>query len=238
MKSPEATQEIDVGDVLEVSELAPRALRDVGSSPSIRPVGLDLKLAELQKQLIASSQSALGGECDANHIAGVGEETCQIRLVARRKELSRYVIGAVAISCAILIASFVKHTASADVRFAAPASNHAPTADVAPPVRTAGTASSGEARFGAPTPNQIPVADIPPPPAVSPFPATQAATTVESASGTLRFAVARSAWIWVDGKRLAGTSAIVSCGKHQVKVGYNSRHTVAVPCGAEVVVSH
>jgi hypothetical protein len=224
VRSPEATQEIDASDVLEVSELG---RPDPVSSPSIRPVGIDVELAELRKQLALSSRPPRIDQ------TGRGEETCEIRLVARRRELSRYVIGAVAVSCAILVASLVKHET---------AESHAPAHAVAtstpPPVAKPATRPSYAST------------DIPPPPApiVVPaaVPAAAAAATVTagatatavSGSGTLRFTVpAKSSWIWVDGKRLTGTSAIVSCGTHQVKVGYYPKHSVVVPCDGEVVLS-
>jgi hypothetical protein len=44
--------------------------------------------------------------------------------------------------------------------------------------------------------------------------------------------------VWVDGKKLTMTSAMLACGKHQVKVGLWGRaHAVDVPCGGELRVS-
>jgi hypothetical protein len=194
---PEATQEIDASDVLEVIAVP---IREPRSYPSLMKVGVDVEV-------------------------GRYEETCQIRLAARRKQLSRYVIGAVAISCGILLASFVKREAAAS---SSPASAmRAPTPRVA-----AATAPTMAALPSIPAP---PPATIPPPPPPVAPPESSATT---SGSGSIRLAApAKPGWVWLDGKRLSATSAFVSCGTHQVKVGYYAKHTVVVPCGGEVVVS-
>jgi hypothetical protein len=192
---PEATQEIDASDVLEVIQVVPG---EAPSYPSLIGVGVDLA-------------------------TGRDDQTQQIRLAARRRQLSRYVIGAVAASCLILVASFVKReTASASVQ---------PHAAVPPPVAT--TARAPRALAFA--------ANIPPPPPASTSSSPSgdvASQESEGASGSIRFAApAKAGWIWLDGKRLTATSAIVSCGTHQVKVGYRAKHAVVVPCGGEVVLS-
>jgi hypothetical protein len=80
---------------------------------------------------------------------------------------------------------------------------------------------------------------VAPPVTVAPTVATGVTSeTSPSTSGTVRFILpAKPSWIWLDGKRLTGTSAIVSCGTHQVKVGYYPKHAVTVPCGGELVLS-
>jgi len=195
---PEATQEIDASDVLEVIQVT----RDERhSSPSLMRVGIDLDV-------------------------GRYDETCQIRLAQRRKALSRYVIGVVGVSCLILIASLVKRGASSE----------GPSATSPPPV----AAQPAPTTPAIPPPPSPPApVSIPAPPAVAPQPvASRAADTIGSTSGSIRFsAPAKPGWVWLDGKRLTGTSAIVSCGTHQVKVGYLAKHAVVVPCGGEVVLS-
>jgi len=191
--------------VLEVTDLARR--EDELSSPSIMRVGVDLDIE-------ASSRGA----------SGQNDETCQIRLAARRRELARYVIGAVVMSCAILVMSFVKYETvpRGSQSRAAPA--------VAPPVATLASAPP-------PSPANIPT---PPPLSIQATqgPSQSVALTTAPSSGTLRFVPpAKSGWVWLDGKRLTGTSAIVSCGTHQLKVGYFAKHAVTVPCGGELVLS-
>jgi hypothetical protein len=192
---PESTQEIDASDVLEVMPVSRVERR---SYPSLMKVGIDL-----------------GVDIEA----GRNDDTHQIRLAARRKELSRYVIGAVAVSCAILVASFVKREASAS-------SGTLPSTQ--PTMHPAAAAP-------APARTALPVAIPPPPPQAV---ATPAPTTDSTGSGSIRFTPpAKAGWIWLDGKRLSGTSAFVSCGTHQVKVGYSAKHVVTVPCGGELVLS-
>jgi hypothetical protein len=43
--------------------------------------------------------------------------------------------------------------------------------------------------------------------------------------------------VWLDGKKLTSSSAVVSCGTHQIKVGARKGHSVDVPCNGEVAVS-
>jgi hypothetical protein len=195
---PEATQEIDASDVLEVIQVAPD---EAPSSPSLIGVGVDLD-------------------------AGRYDQTQQIRLAARRRQLSRYVIGAVAGSCLILVASLVKRESAA--------SNAPPHVAASPPAATTARAPRPLlATANIPPPPPAPISSLPPADRV----AEESATTA-SVSGSIRFAApAKPGWIWLDDKRLTATSAIVSCGTHQVKVGYRAKHAVEVPCGGEVVLS-
>jgi hypothetical protein len=193
-KGPEATQEIDASDVLEVIAIDREEAR---SFPSLVPVGIEV-----------------GPERR--------DDSIRLRLAARRRELSRYVIGAVAVSCAILVASVVKREVVPKAEAVSVATPHA--AVVAP--------------SALPTPR----APAPQPPPVNASGPVAAAVPVPDApttgSGGIRFAPpAKAGWVWLDGKRLTATSAIVTCGTHQVKVGYSPRHAVVVPCGGEVVLS-
>jgi hypothetical protein len=43
--------------------------------------------------------------------------------------------------------------------------------------------------------------------------------------------------VWLDGKKLTSPTALVSCGTHQIKVGFKARHSIDVPCGGEIAVS-
>jgi len=58
--------------------------------------------------------------------------------------------------------------------------------------------------------------------------------------GTLRIhAPAVPGHVWVDGEKINDASSAVACGKHEVRVGPKGRaHTVDVPCGGEVRVTH
>jgi len=197
LSGPEATQEIDPSDVLEVLQVS----RDKRPSyPSLMRVGIDIEMPS-------------------------NDETCQMRVATRRKELSRYVVGAVVFSCLILVVAFVKREVG---------TSNGPTATS--PMSSPATATAARATTTSPA--------IPPPP---PAPVQSASPTVaellaadtpDSTSGSIRFVrPVKAGWVWLDGKRLTGTSAIVTCGTHQVKVGYGAKHAVVVPCGGEVVLS-
>jgi hypothetical protein len=44
--------------------------------------------------------------------------------------------------------------------------------------------------------------------------------------------------VWLDGARLSATSAVVDCGRHEVRVGVRGRpHPVEVPCGGDLSVT-
>lgn len=196
-KGPEATQEIDASDVLEV---IPIDREEARSFPSLVPVGIEV-FSERR------------------------DDSIRLRLAARRRELSRYVIGAVAVSCAILVASVVKRevvrATDAGSVVAAHTAVSAPSTSPTPPVPVRALAPPHPIAASASVAAVAPVPDAP-----------------TTGSGGIRFAPpAKAGWVWLDGKRLTATSAIVTCGTHQVKVGYAPRHAVAVPCGGEVVLS-
>ena len=226
----DATQEIDAADVLEVSALEPSP---AGRSVTNARASVKLNANAPWEDISFPSLAAVG--MDLNQ--GRFDETCEIRLEARRKKLSRYVIAAVAASCVILVLSVVKHEPStATHAVAAKAVAPAPPASVSRPATVASRSTP------------IPIAIPAPPPASTPVSVSPAAGSQPSSggvgnagstgtSGTVRFvSPARSGWIWLDGNRLTGTSAIVSCGTHQVKVGYAAKHAITVPCDGEVVV--
>ncbi len=58
-------------------------------------------------------------------------------------------------------------------------------------------------------------------------------------TGTLRFqrpAVPGS--VWIDGTRVLAPTAVITCGKHQVKIGARGKaHSVDVPCGGELRIA-
>jgi hypothetical protein len=60
------------------------------------------------------------------------------------------------------------------------------------------------------------------------------------ATGTVRIeAPAVVGRVWIDSRRLISASTLLSCGKHQLRVGARDRgRSVDVPCGGEVRVSY
>jgi hypothetical protein len=177
----DATDEFDVQEVLDMLEVAARARK---SYPSLAPVGLDVDQVEAED-----------------------DSTPEAHLVRRRRNLSRYVIGAVTVACAILLASFVKRSIPAD--------------------DSAVATQRASAR-----PSPVTVRDSRPLP--TPIPASPVAS--EATAGLLRFE-APPGWAWLDGQQLSGSSAFVPCGTHHVQIGGEEQRDVVVPCGGEVVVS-
>jgi hypothetical protein len=164
----------------DVLDMLEVAARD-RSTPSLAPVGIDVEAADAEDPA---------------------------PLAARRRELTRYVIGAVALACVILVASVAKRTSHAD----APSS--AGNSVRAEPV-TVRTHVPGEA---------------------SPLTPAVAKPAAGTGAGLIRFAT-QPGWAWLDGQQLSATSAFVPCGSHQVQIGGEEQHDVDVPCGGEVVVT-
>jgi hypothetical protein len=62
---------------------------------------------------------------------------------------------------------------------------------------------------------------------------------VGASTGTVRLdRPSLAGHVWLDGSKVAGTSAVVTCGTHQIKVGHNRKHSIDVPCGGEIAVAH
>jgi len=79
------------------------------------------------------------------------------------------------------------------------------------------------------------VSPSPAPPAVEGTPATSSAGP---STGTVRLGRGLiPSRVLFDGKKLTSTSALVSCGTHQIRVGHGRTHSVDVPCGGEIGVA-
>jgi hypothetical protein len=139
-------------------------------------------------------------------------------LPARRRKLTRIVIGAVAACALILVAAGVAHMLRPNQDSAAFAATGNASA-AAPPALT--TASP-------PAATTAPTATTAPSPPVPDAPQT----------GTLHLLrPAAPGKVWLDGQKLTLASATVSCGDHQLKVGHAKAHTVTIPCGGDLKVS-
>jgi hypothetical protein len=73
---------------------------------------------------------------------------------------------------------------------------------------------------------------------VAPSAAPSATPVTDVPTGTLVLVrPAVPGYVWLDGKKLTGTSAVVACGPHQLKVGsFGKPRTAYIPCGAELRV--
>jgi hypothetical protein len=128
---------------------------------------------------------------------------------ARRRKLTRIVIGAVGACGLILIAAGVAHV----LRPSQDAAAFAATAAAPPP---------------APIPASPPAATVAPSPPVADLPQT----------GTLHLLrPAAPGKVWLDGQKITVASATVACGDHQLKIGRAKAHSVTIPCGGDLKVS-
>ncbi len=145
---------------------------------------------------------------------GGGTGSLRIRLApARRRKLTRIVFVALGACGVILVAAAVAHV----VR---------PSGDAA-----AFAATDTTAAIVVPAP---PATPAPPPAVTAPPPVPDVPQT-----GTLRLQhPAAPGKVWLDGQKITVASATVACGDHQLKVGRAKAHSINVPCGGDVKVSH
>ena len=81
-----------------------------------------------------------------------------------------------------------------------------------------------------------PTAAVQPAPPPAPAAAPDPAPVVEAPSiGTIRLHwPAVPGHVWLDGEKIASSSTVVACGKHELRVGAKGRaHDIDVPCGGE-----
>lgn len=156
--------------------------------------------------------------------AGAGDEeedrgtTGHVFLPAPRKRFKGLVIGVVSTCALILVAAGVARVVHASDE---PASTSRASA-AAPAATTPSTV--------APTSTSTPT-----PAAASPAPVSGADGT---STGTVRLdRPAKAGHVWLDGKKLTSSSALVSCGTHRIKVGHGRTHSIDVPCGGEIGVT-
>ncbi len=145
---------------------------------------------------------------------GAGGGTWSRRIVllpARRQKLSRIVFAALGACGLILVAAVVIHL----LRPKEDATLAAPPAAITPAVPAPATASPPAAAAAA-----APVPDAP-------------------QTGTLHLQrPAAPGKVWLDGQKLTTASSTVRCGDHQLKVGRGKAHSVTIPCGGDLKISH
>jgi hypothetical protein len=204
----EATQELQALDVLEIVETM-----KASGARARKPASSNSSIAPVGLDLAADA----GGADDevyptAGHI-----------LPLKRRRLRGIVIGALGGCALILVAAGIARVSHASGQAEPPAA--ATTGAAAPIPTTADTSPPA----------------MPTPTSASPAPATPAATATQtgsSSTGTVRIdRPATPGRVWLDGKKLSSSSAMVSCGTHQVKVGLRRAHSIDVPCGGEIGVS-
>ena len=205
----EATQELQALDVLEIVETM-----KASGARARKPASSNSSIAPVGLDLAAD---AGGGDDEVYPTAGH-------ILPLKRRRLRGIVIGALGGCALILVAAGIARVSHASGQ-AEPTT--AATAGAAAPTTTT-TADTSPPTMPAPT-------------SASPAPGTPAATATQtgsSSTGTVRIdRPATPGRVWLDGKKLSSSSAMVSCGTHQVKVGLRRAHSIDVPCGGEIGVS-
>ena len=205
----EATQELQALDVLAIVETLKSAPRATpGKAVGRKSAGSNSSIAPVGLDLMPLR-------------AGADEEvnpTMEIRLPPRRRRLGGIVIAAIAGCALILVAAGIARVGHASSS-PAPASSPAFTATTAAVTATSAPLDTTPAATSTPS---------------NPAPASLGGPS----TGTVRLdRPAIAGHVWLDGKKLSSTSALVSCGTHQIKVGRGHKHSVDVPCGSEIGVS-
>jgi hypothetical protein len=78
-----------------------------------------------------------------------------------------------------------------------------------------------------------PVGHVATPPPSQPWRSSASATPTTPMSGTI---TSKAGALFVDGARISAKSAVVACGRHQLKTGRGKARDVDVPCGGTLLV--
>ncbi len=187
-----------------------------GGAPNAEEDDVLQVIPQRKPPVAVSSVPALGVDAPGKGTPPEGAvvSTRDLELPARRRRLGNIVFAAIAACGAILVAAGIARVArSAD---------RTTQLDTITPQPVTAAAAAGPVNAGLPST------------ATSPTPASPA-----SLVGTLHIdRPAVPGRVWLDGKKLTGTSAVVSCGPHQIKVGARGRaHAVDVPCSGDLRLS-
>ncbi len=205
----EATQELQAADVIEV--LGAKAPAKLGAARG--PLGSQSSIAPVGLDL------AVGADDGDDEEVPRGM-TGRVLLPTPRKRFKGLVIGVVSGCALILVAAGIARVVHASDEPAASTAH-------------ASAAAAGTATTQAASPAAAPA------PTGARAPAPVAAAVPDGMStGTVQLnKPAKPGHVWLDGKKLTSSSALVSCGTHQVKVGFKRAHSIDVPCGGEIAVS-
>jgi hypothetical protein len=208
----EATQSLSALDVVEIESLEPEPIE--GTPAPRKTLASNSSIAPVGLDLVPSRARA---EDEAN-------TTAHIRLPSRRKRLGGIVIGAVAGCVLILLGAGIARIGHASGESQAEAHTAVPATATAPGVTTAQAPASPPVTTSAST--------------APPTTATGGSSGSTESTGTVRInRPAVPGHVWLDGKKLTSSSALVSCGTHQIKVASKRAHSIDVPCGGEIGVS-
>jgi hypothetical protein len=187
-----------------------------GASTAPRLVGSPASIAPVGLEMAAEGDGS--EESAPEQRRERAQQTGSIRLPLKRRHLGGIVVAAVAGCGLILVAAVIARVSHASNQPASPA---APS-----------TVVSASA-------NDFKPMILPPSPPRESAPAITPASSDAPTTGTVRLQrPATAGRVWIDGKKLTSSSALVSCGVHQIKVGAWARaRPVQIPCGGEIVVS-
>jgi hypothetical protein len=189
--------------------MAPRPL---SSSASIAPVGLEVEGDPNESSLEPPKEEA--------------QQTGPFRIPMQRRRLGGVVAGTVAGCALILVAAVIARGSQA---------NRGPATAANAMKSSPATAVVPETSWEQPRQGTGPAATL------AALSQTVGDTIISDAAltGTVRLHRPGAAGhVWIDGKKLTSTSALVGCGVHQIKVGARAKpRSVDVPCGGEIVIS-
>jgi hypothetical protein len=218
-----ATQEVQAGDVLEIIEKGTLAARPAPLPRFEEPVDeISVEIVPDESPRFRTSSASSIAPVDLNLAPPLDDEmtgSIDVVATARRKRFGLLVGAAVgACSALLLLAVGFKVAGSSSDGDLAKASGVGTTVQTTPAATT-----------------QKPVAATP----ITTTPASKVTAATPATASTIGTLVIESnaKKVWLDGKRLNGSSAMIPCGSHTVKLGKSSVQTVDVPCGGEYHVS-
>lgn len=242
VRSAESTQELLAGDVLEVLDAPPPMRARAGSTQELlaSDVVEVVQPPSRPREYSASSIAPVGIDLPPLRPPATSTEeqeeynpTRELRAMQRR-HLGPVVVAAVAVCAVILLAAGINRFSRADDTRANAAQQTTVTI-ASKPASTPATTTK-PATLAPTTAAPKPISASTPTP--TPTPTSKSTSTVASdapSTGTILFD--RPGKVWLDGKRLSGTSAMVRCGSHRVKLGpFAKSRAIDVPCGGEITV--
>jgi hypothetical protein len=228
VRTAESTQELLAGDVLEILDAPPPMRAPAGSTQELLASDvLEVVQQPRRAEHSASSIAPVGIDLPPMRPAATSAEeqeeynpTRELRAMQRR-HLGPVVVATVAVCGVILLVAGINRFSPADATRAANAAQETTVTVVSRPASTPATASK--------------------PVSVAPTTATPKAISTSTVAGdaptTGTIVFDKAGKVWLDGKRLSGTSAMVRCGSHRVKLGpFAKSRAIDVPCGGEITV--
>jgi hypothetical protein len=212
------TAEIDAADVLEAISIVP--LPALASAPVVGAIGAPGE----QAWPIVNYDDAFLAELEPISTCGVAfdfENEAAPPMSPRVPRRLGWLVGtALACVVALLVGEAVAGGASPPTHAAAPTAAAASPNTTLPPTSTAISRSLPSVVTAMPTTSTMPSIDV------SSLPVALVGTIVAPASGGML----------IDGTRVQGTTAVVSCGQHIVKTSRKKARRVDVPCSGQVNV--